>query len=248
MLNLKHADLGVHRVASGDHEMTVLFPADRPVHQVLYLLDGNAAIDALQSEWLKNQAHLALVAIGYVGAETFDLDRRSLDYTPTPPKNWDGGPRRALDRPHGGANQFLKRLCGDIIPMVEEQLNLSQPRRALWGHSYGGLFAFWALMQHKKVFDAVHAASPSLWWGDYMLEKQILSGDIEPDISTQVTLSMGDGEISRTGERLYTPERLRVLAETLRSSHELDCRVHIFQGASHGATFAKSLGTAIRTI
>jgi predicted alpha/beta superfamily hydrolase len=224
-----------------DHEIVICAQPDLPVHQIVYLLDGNAAFDALELGQWEPVPGLAIVTIGYSGADRFDLERRSRDYTPPPPSDWDGGRRRALDRPNGGAASFMTRLTDEILPMVEQHLHAEAPRRVLWGHSYGGLFAFWALMQGVQSFNAIHAASPSLWWGDYMLERQVLAGDVMPGVATRLTLSMGDSEISGTGERLYAPERLELLAATLREKYRIACDVFIFENASHGEAFGVSL-------
>ena len=244
-LDQEHGAYEIRCLICADHELVVVAPTAHPIQKILYLLDGNAAFDELALDALVAKDGLAIVAVGYCGAAKFDLDRRSRDYTPLPPAGWDGGSRRALDRPYGGAAEFRARLVGEIVPMAEHDLNAGKPQRILWGHSYGGLFAFWALMCGDESFDAVHAASPSLWWGDYMLERQVEAGQVNPDAGTQLALSMGDSEVSRTGERLYSPERLEALAQSLRVNHEMDCQVTIFDEAGHGATFARSLAHTI---
>jgi predicted alpha/beta superfamily hydrolase len=39
-------------------------------------------------------------------------------------------------------------------------------REALYGHSYGGLFALHALFTRTHSFDCYIASSPSIWWND----------------------------------------------------------------------------------
>lgn len=229
----------IHQVVLVRHEAT------QPVSRILYLLDGNAALAALRPEWLAERPDIALAAIGYPDTEGFDLDRRSLDYTPPPAPQWDGGSRKALARPHGGAGDFLAVLTRDIVPAVEQQLGISDIPRELWGHSYGGLFALWMLAGGGGGFSIIHAASPSLWWDDYALEQQLLSGAFFLSTPGRLDLSIGDSEVSRTGERLYSPARLAALATALRRPG-LDCTVAVFPGASHGDSFALALERAIR--
>ncbi len=229
----------------GQHEVVLVREdGDAPLSRVLYLLDGNAALAALRPEWLAERPGLVLAAVGYPDTVGFALERRSLDYTPPPPPDWDGGSRRALDRPHGGAAAFLARLSGEIVPAVEAQLGVKNPQRALWGHSYGGLFTLWAAGQARHGFELIHAASPSIWWGDYALEQQILRGDFLPQNLRHLSLSMGDAEISRTGETLVSPARLQALGARLREQG-IACGVTILAGASHGSAFERSLALAI---
>jgi predicted alpha/beta superfamily hydrolase len=46
-------------------------------------------------------------------------------------------------------------------------------REALFGHSYGGLFALHALFTRPSSFDTFIAASPSIWWNNqFILEEE----------------------------------------------------------------------------
>lgn len=68
----------------------------------------------------------------------------------------------------GGAPAFLQFLGEELLPALEAKYALAGPeRRALFGHSLGGLFAVWALSQQdpaRRLFQGYVAASPSLWF------------------------------------------------------------------------------------
>lgn len=137
---------------------------------VLYLLDGNAvfltAVEALLVQQRRAQATgvhpMAIVAVGYPTAEPFDQARRARDYTPALP----GAPEGS-----GGADAFLDRLLGGIAASVAERIPVNPARAALFGHSYGGLFALHAFLTRPGAFRRTIAASPSLWFaGGAMME------------------------------------------------------------------------------
>ena len=241
-----------HRVAVadvGEHRLFLVSPpaGTGPGTTVLYLLDGNVAVPALRPEWLAGRPQLAIVGLGYPVEAGFDVERRSRDYTPPPPADWDGGSRNALRRPHGGAGDFLDLLETRLVAGAEALLGVDPARRVLWGHSYGGLFGLFALWRGIGGFEAIHAASPSLWWGDGMMERALADFDPAAGQVRRLDLSMGDSEVSSTGEVLSGPDRLQRLAAGLRRRPGLDCSVSIFAGTGHRQAFDLSLERLVAT-
>ncbi|WP_421988952.1 alpha/beta hydrolase [Roseococcus sp.] len=138
---------------------------------VLYLLDGNAvfftAVEALRIQQRRAAATgvhpMVLVAVGYPTAQPFD-GRRARDYTPAFP----GAPAGS-----GGADAFLDALLGGIAASVAERMPVNLARNALFGHSYGGLFALHAFLARPGAFRRTIAASPSLWFAEGAMMEQV---------------------------------------------------------------------------
>lgn len=66
---------------------------------------------------------------------------------------------------YGGADVFLNFINNTVRPAVKARFpQLSCPREALYGHSYGGLTALHALFTKPLSFDCYMASSPSIWW------------------------------------------------------------------------------------
>jgi len=132
---------------------------------ILYMLDGNAAFaTAVQAVALQmRRAEVTgvpasiIVGIGYPTEATFDLARRRFDYTPAPAG-------AAPDAESGGADLFLDFLEVQLKPTVEAMVPVDRQRQALFGHSFGGLLALWALFTRPGSFLSYVAASPSIWW------------------------------------------------------------------------------------
>ncbi|KAJ5652828.1 siderophore esterase [Penicillium longicatenatum] len=98
-----------------------------------------------------------VVAIGYpLQGKLFDIQRRNLDLTPpTDPPNPG----------YGSADAFLDFIENFVRPAVKARFpQVSVSREALYGHSYGGLFALHALFTRPRSFDFYMASSPSIWW------------------------------------------------------------------------------------
>ena len=86
----------------------------------------------------------------------YDARRRSLDLTP---------PTQAQINGYGGADLCLDFIEKAVRPAIKKRFpKLSFSREALYGHSYGGLFALHALFTRPQSFDCYIASSPSIWW------------------------------------------------------------------------------------
>ena len=89
----------------------------------------------------------------------------------------------------GNAADTLRFLTEQVVPTLKQQFNLPENVKIiLGGYSLAGLFALWASTQ-TNLFYGVAAASPSVWFPDWMEFEQ------QRPIQTQhVYLSLGDKE------------------------------------------------------
>lgn len=122
-------------------------------YPVVWMLDGNAAVGALDESTLRRLADgdaPLLVAIGYRTPLRIDRAGRTFDYTPASPGQADQrDPLNGL--PSGGADAFLDLLRDGMRPAVAAQAPLDTARQTLWGHSYGGLLVLHALFTRRRV-------------------------------------------------------------------------------------------------
>lgn len=108
---------------------------------------------------------LPMVVVGIEAAKDAK-DRRARDFTPS------GGGNPA----EGGAEAFRGFLETVVKPTVGRVAPLDPKRQALFGHSYGGLFALWSATAHPGDYALHAAASPSLWWNGAAL----MAADLAP--------------------------------------------------------------------
>jgi predicted alpha/beta superfamily hydrolase len=84
-------------------------------------------------------------------------DYREIDYTPTKftTKGFSG---------EGGADQFLKFIKKELIPKIEKDYRVmpNREKRAIIGHSLGGLCGAYAFAKHNEAFGNYLLLSPSL--------------------------------------------------------------------------------------
>ena len=144
---------------------------------VAYLLDGNAALMETDAALLQRLAASPRPpVIAYIAHDNdlrIDPDARAFDYTPRRPGGEDAQRDALGGRRNGGADAFLDLIERAIAPQVEALAPVDRSRRALWGHSYGGVFVLHALFARPDAFNVYAAADPSLWWGDgHMLREE----------------------------------------------------------------------------
>ncbi len=136
-------------------------------YPILYMLDGNAVMDRLDDELLKQLSEKTppvIVAVGYQTNLPFDLNSRAYDYTPAAESRKTDLHSGRFSRKSGGSNNFRQLLETRIAPKVEQGLNIDRQRRGLWGHSYGGLFVLDSWLS-SSYFRSYYSASPSLGRG-----------------------------------------------------------------------------------
>jgi predicted alpha/beta superfamily hydrolase len=146
---------------------------------VVYVLDGNwyfgMVTDMIRPmAWCGSTSDAFVVGIGYaedndpIEAFRESFTRRNADLTPVR----DEAEEKAMEERHqrptptGDAGNFLKFIEDELIPMVEQEYRADPSRRILAGHSYGGLFALFALFEAPGLFDTLIVGSLTLSYGD----------------------------------------------------------------------------------
>lgn len=100
----------------------------------------------------------------------------------------------------GGADRYLKLLTGEIIPMVEEELQGGITCRAIAGYSLAGLFAVYALYC-TNAFTRAASMSGSLWFPGF--KEYVFSHEMMV-CPNRIYFSLGDGEFRSKDPYLQT--------------------------------------------
>lgn len=146
-----------------EQRIFIAMPKQNDNGKVLYLLDGNAYfLPALQA--LDPLLPLpTIVALGYPTDKAYAVAERTRDYT----FHAEG---EAFVQ-GGGAEDFL--VFVRQLPLWLAQHYAIEPQQTLFfGHSFGGLFGAYVLLNQPHLFDHYILASPSLWWGDGTILQQ----------------------------------------------------------------------------
>jgi len=110
---------------------------------------------------------------------------RGRDLTPSVDPNFIGT---------GGAEGFLAFFERELIPWVDEKYRTTD-QRLLWGHSFGGVFTFYALTQKPELFDIYMSAGASLWLtNDWILQRMEELVAREPGLEAFLYFTAGEGD------------------------------------------------------
>jgi uncharacterized protein len=161
-------------------------------YAAIYLLDGEEDFDFVANKCKDisadhSKTNAIVVGIGYG-------KNRSLDYTPT-----------KISSATGGAPEFMKFIEDQLIPKIEEDFgaDTTRIRRAILGHSYGGLFGAFVFTVRNKLFGNYLLLSPSLWFDNevtLLLEKDRRAVNKDQ----QQLVFLGIGQLENSG-RMQAP-------------------------------------------
>lgn len=119
-------------------------------YPVLYLLDAEwhfHYVSGLVKQLTSSGDMLPIIIVGIVNTN------RNRDLTPAGkkehPAKW------------GGAKPFLDFISQEVQPFIQKNYR-TQPFNILAGHSFGGLFSIYAMMEQPESFQSYIALSPSL--------------------------------------------------------------------------------------
>lgn len=131
-------------------------------YPVMYLLDGGAHFHHATGivQFLSAQGLMPEIIVVAV----MNVDR-TRDFSPT----------HIDERPNtGGAEKFMSFMSDELLPFIERNYK-TEPYEILVGHSFGGTFATYALLNQPEVFDAYIAISPFMMYDDGFVVKEAKS-------------------------------------------------------------------------
>lgn len=203
-----------------------------------------------------------IVAIGYPGDEPYNAQRRAWDLGPPPVKSYppyfEGGPPVLI----GGTGELLEFIEKDLLPHIGGLTRIDPARRSLFGHSFGGLFALYALFERPALFRNWIAASPTIYWeGSEILNNEARRAMAEGS-SPFLHLSAGEYEGDTLAPFQYRNEdaetRLekRKLERTVSLAQEMAVRLNgtpdgirtefeLFPGETHMSVLGPAVNRAI---
>jgi len=139
------------KILNEERDIQVYLPDSYNVSQtkypVVYLMDGEGHFTytaGLLQFFARNAIAPEMILIGI--PNTF----RNRDFTPVVDSKVAGS---------GGANNFLRVLKEELIPVVEEKYR-TLPYRMMIGHSLTGMYCFYTLLREPDLFNSFIAVSP----------------------------------------------------------------------------------------
>jgi predicted alpha/beta superfamily hydrolase len=132
---------------------------------------------------------LILVGIGYKSFELMDSLRvRDYLYPKAIPSDEMKAP--------GGGQRYYQFMTQDLLPKIDSNYRTETNNRILIGHSFGGYFSLFALLEQvaekRNDFKGFVSASPSLWYNNkylFRLPQQLANASLSDTLN--VFLSVG---------------------------------------------------------
>lgn len=128
-------------------------------YHVLYLLDGRTHFHHVTgiTQFLSQSGLIPeMIVIGIVNTN------RNKDFTPT----------KIPERPSSGeAEKFVNFLQEELFPFVERNYRINS-YKILMGHSLGGTFATYSLLNHPELFNSYISVSPYLMYDNNSVARE----------------------------------------------------------------------------
>ena len=132
--------------------------------------------------------------------------------------------------------------------MVESEYRADSMDRALYGHSFGGLFGAYTLFKSDGAFQRFIIGSPSLWWDDrtiFELESEYSAS--RNDLSARVFLSVGQLEPEEPYRMVTNFQEFISILER-RDYDGFDLEWWIFEDETHNSVIPPTISRGLRSI
>ena len=222
----------------------------RDHYPVIYLLDADYSFLLARNitDHLAERDDLPeviLVGIAYDGPPRYRL-HRTRDYTPTFVPDGAYGPE--FQRFSGGGPKFLKFLAEELVPAVETTYRATPDERTLVGHSYGGLFASFAVFERPGLFRRVIAVSPSLWYDNrFIFRREQSFSESHSRLPASVYYAVGSREVNSARSMLADLEAFSQQVRG-RGYEGLELRTEVLAEETHNSLLPRALSNGLRFV
>ena len=257
---LKSAHTGTTYVIDVLRVASVLNPPESGVPlPVIYVLDGNtlfpmvSQMAAVSIPFSRSIPAVLVVSIGY--ATDAALSRaenitnrnawRTRDYMPPVTSGANPGGTESA----GGAALFLAFVEKELKPFVAARYPIDTEDQTLAGHSAGGLFTIYTLLNSPSSFHRYVAISPSLFWDEHRLVKQAAGFSLDVTPPKQLAIIVGELETkARMSQDMIGDAQALVEALQARKGNGLDVSNYVFPDEDHLSVVPGALRRGLRTV
>ncbi len=226
------------------------YSSSQKSYPILYVTDGDVlfgmAKEIALEGWMRitnNIKDIIVIGIGYGQGMDVLLQKRARDLAPTKDTI------RAKQYPNAGeADNFLKFIQYELFPVINKNYRINQDSVAIFGHSFGGLFAAYILFKQPELFKGYIISSPPVHWNNkslLKLEAEYFSNHKE--LNKIVYLSIGSLENWRNNEFI---NNLNELSQNIQTHNYkgLTLVTRIFEGETHSSVPPTVLNNGMRTL
>ncbi|MEL7535276.1 MAG: alpha/beta hydrolase-fold protein, partial [Bacteroidota bacterium] len=240
----------IHSQANGQtYQLKVSFPKNydqesNKRYPVLYVTDAETnfgGINYIVQRLIKDRLIPPILVVGVAYNTDYGhfYKLRSRDLTPEEAPDLKMGGK--VD-PTGGAPAFCDFFEFELFPFIADNFRVKAEERALYGHSYGGLFGCYVLMNRPQLFKRYLLLSPSLWFKDNLLVKQLAG--ISPSLQNKdIYFASGEfeGRIDDLQEEFVSILRSKEI-------ENLSLKSEVMDHETHRTIFGPGFTNGLRTI
>lgn len=218
------------RLKDGSERFPVLYVTDA-------ITDARYASENFYMQWDGDIPRFIAVSIGYPTRTEWQLRDRDLTPTDTGPVEGyteliDFGSISFEGVRTGGAANFLKFICDELKPFIDKNYPTIPEDSGYVGHSYGGLFGLYVLLNEPTTFNRYILGSPSTWWDDEVIMKQAEAfGAFGRTLDARLFMSAGALE----EDEYHMVSNIRRLSTLLSNVRGLQIETYIFPDEPHMA-------------
>lgn len=167
-------------------------------YPVIYFNDGQNVFDGAKSfvpnqEWRADETATALIKakmippVILVAVDNAGI-RRSDEYLPTRAKFQD-------TEMGGDADKYGDFLVKEVKPFIAKTYHMSAKasETGIIGSSFGGIVSFYLGTTRPEEFGLLGVMSPSFWWDDETLTKQVPRWVKKPDVRIWIDMGLEEG-------------------------------------------------------
>jgi predicted alpha/beta superfamily hydrolase len=217
----------------------------------VYMLDAEYSfgLATLIAEHLEDRGQLQpliLIGVSYQDKTQYRLNR-SRDYTPVFVAEGGYGP--SFQAQSGGGSAFLDVLSEHIIPYVEQHFPASSTHRGLIGHSFGGLFTTYAMLERPEMFDRYLSVSPSYWYGEHFILTHEAANQAHLERPIEAYFGVGELEERPATAHAMVSDMLHFAAQkSARGDEHYRSTTEVIAGQTHASIFPLALSNGLRTL
>jgi predicted alpha/beta superfamily hydrolase len=242
------------KILGRDYQLYISFPKNYSTKEtvsypILYVLDGEWVFPIIRGTRAILDLEKELEDLIIVSISDADFTFRYQDYTTSLSTSTDEKVNKRSDVPKGGlisggADKFLTSMKTEIVPFVDKNYKTNSDR-GIFGHSFGGLFAAYCLVNSDGYFTRFGISSPALWWDNEKLLNQAVTQFRENktwDIpQTKVFISVGDKEHSG-----IVPTMVKYSSYLEQSDYDnIELKWQIFEGESHNSMWSANVSKTL---
>lgn len=182
---------------------------------------------------------LLVVGIAYRGETDEDTYYaiRGRDLTPT------ADPSKQYRLGNGGAENFVKFISEELLPYLDKNLPIQNESRSIYGHSFGGLFGTHVLLNHPTMFNNYLLLSPSLWWNNKNIMKNVRLDSSIASLQVKVYMATGALEGAMVTDQLQMTNTLSRL-----KPKNVSIKSEILDQETHRTIFGRGFTNALRFV